>query len=140
MNPLFHEIFQRARLVSKELNQVLKKYGLFSSQWSVLFCIYQQKEMTLTEIWTYLNVEAPTVTRTVNRLADLGWVKVTPGEDRREKVVTLSQKAIEKFPEIEKTMIEFENQFLNYLSPEEQTQLVYLLQKLEKEGSSLFDH
>src|SRR5699024_5568775 len=123
MNPLFHEIFQRARLVSKELNQVLKKYGLFSSQWSVLFCIYQQKEMTLTEIWTYLNVEAPTVTRTVNRLADLGWVKVTPGEDRREKVVTLSQKAIEKFPEIEKTMIEFENQFLNYLSPEEQTQL-----------------
>lgn len=135
MNPLFHEIFQRSRLISKELNQVLKNYGLFSSQWSVLFCIYQQKEMTLTEIWTYLNVEAPTVTRTVNRLADLGWVDVIHGEDRREKFVSLSKKAIEAFPEIEQTIITFENQFLGKLSIPEQEQLVHLLQKLEKEGS-----
>ncbi len=36
MNPLFHEVFQKTRLLSKELNQVLKEYDLFASQWTVL--------------------------------------------------------------------------------------------------------
>ena len=36
MNPLFHEVFQKTRLLSKELNLVLKEYDLFASQWTVL--------------------------------------------------------------------------------------------------------
>ena len=36
MNPLFHEVFQKTRLLSKELNLVFKDYDLFASQWSVL--------------------------------------------------------------------------------------------------------
>ena len=37
----------------------------------------KHKEMTLTQIWKYLNVEAPTITRTVNRLAELGWIEIS---------------------------------------------------------------
>lgn len=132
MNPLFHHIFQCSRYLSKELNHVLKTHGLFASQWSILYCIYQHKQVTLTEIWTYLNVEAPTVTRTVQRLAELGWVKVTHGEDRREKVVSLTDKAIHAYPNIERTIIEYENQFLQHLSPTEQEQLSALLRKMKK--------
>ena len=135
MNPLFHEVFQKTRLLSKELNLVLKDYDLFATQWSVLYCVHQHEEMTLTNIWRYLNVEAPTVTRTVNRLVELGWLTMCVGKDRREKIVRLSEKAVAKFPVIETSIIQFENKLLKNLSAEEQTMLIGLLKKLEQERS-----
>lgn len=134
MNPLFHEIFQRTRILSKELNHVLRKHDLFNAQWTVLYCIQKHSEMTLKEICQYLNVEAPTITRTVNRLQELGWVAIMPGQDKREKIVRLSEDAKKRFTSIEKTVINFENQFLQQLSDEEQTQLLALLKKLELKG------
>lgn len=139
MNPLFHDIFQKTRLLSKELNLVLKKYDLFAAQWTVLYCIHQHGEMTLTQIWRYLNVEAPTITRTVNRLEKLGWLTTHEGRDRREKIVRLSEKTIAEFPEIESSIIRFENEFLKGLSDEEQVQLMTLLNKMDKEGRVLFN-
>lgn len=133
MNPLFHALFQKSRLLSKELNVKLKEHNLFVSQWTVLYCVHHQGAISLTDIWKYLHVEAPTITRTVNRLEELGWVVTKPGEDRREKIVQLTEEAIEKFPAIEQSVIEFENEFLTRLSSEEQSTLMTLLQKLEKE-------
>lgn len=133
MNPLFHEIFQKTRFLNKELNLVLKEYDLFASQWSVLYCIHKHGDMSLTEIWKYLNVEAPTVTRTVNRLVELGWVTIEEGTDRREKIVKLSTEAVVDFIEIENAVIRFETEFLKRLSTEEQLQLVELLSKMDVE-------
>ena len=135
MNPLFHELFQKTRMLSKELNKTLKKYDLFAAQWTVLFCVKQHEEIKLTDIWKYLNVEAPTITRTVSRLEDLGWVRTFEGIDRREKVVILSEEAITKFPLIEASIIEFENEFLKDLSNEDELLLMGLLQSLDKERS-----
>ena len=135
MNPLFHDIFQKTRLLSKELNQVLKEYDLFASQWTVLYCVHQHGEMILTNIWKYLNVEAPTITRTVSRLEELGWLATSEGKDRREKIVRLSKEAEGKFPAIEAAIIRFENEFLNDLSKDEQRDLMELLNKLNKERS-----
>ena len=134
MNPLFHALFQKTRLLSKELNAVLKEHDLFASQWTVLYCIYEHGNMSLTEIWKYLNVEAPTVTRAVNRLAELGWLTIEEGKDRRERIVKLSEQAVVSFPEIEETVIQFEHQFLKRLSDKEQLQLMELLGKMELEG------
>lgn len=133
MNPLFHEIFQKTRFLNKELNSVLREYHLFTSQWSVLYCIHKHGDMSLTEIWKYLNVEAPTVTRTVNRLVELGWLEIEEGTDRREKIVKLSTEAATDLPEIKDAVIRFENRFLKRLSTEEQQQLMELLSKIEVE-------
>lgn len=130
MNPLIHELFQKSRFLSQEANNTLKKHNLFASQWSVLFCIQQHKEMSLTQIWKYLNVEAPTITRTVNRLAGLGWIEICPGKDKREKIVKLSEQAIKQFPVIKASMMEFEDRMVVNLSDEEEAQLFELLQKI----------
>ena len=134
MNPLFHELFQKNRFLSKELNQVLKEHNLFASQWTVLYCIYQHGDMTLTEIWKYLNVEAPTITRTTNRLVELGWLTIEEGIDRRERIVQLSKKALTVLPEVETAIIRFETRFLERLTKDEQAQLISLLRKMELEG------
>lgn len=130
MNPLFHELFQKYRFLTNEVNQSLQKHELYASQWSVLYCIKKHGEMSLTQIWKYLNVEAPTITRTVNRLAVLGWIDILPGIDRREKIVKLSDLAIQEFPQIEATMLEFENRMTENLTEEEEVLLLKLLKKM----------
>jgi len=132
MNPIIHELFQRARFLSTELNKALREHGLFSSQWSVIYVIHQHDEMTLTQIWKYLNVEAPTITRTVNRLEQMGWLETREGKDRREKNVRLTANAITQLSDIIKTIIQFEQDSLNGLSEEEEKLLMELLRKIGK--------
>lgn len=134
MNPVIHEIFQRTRLLSKQLNNVLKDHDLFASQWTVLYCVHQHGEMTLTSIWKYLNVEAPTITRTVKRLEELGWLKTDSGKDRREKMVRLSEYAETRLPDIKVSIERFEQRSMENLTGEEQTLLMELLKKLDVEG------
>ena len=131
MNPLIHELFQKSRFLTQEVNHTLKKFDLFASQWSVLYCIQRHNEMTLTQIWKYLNVEAPTITRTVNRLAELGWIEICSGKDRREKIVKLSEQALQQFPVISEAMKEFEERMVAGLSKEEELLLFELLQKVK---------
>lgn len=131
MNPLFHELFQKTRFLTNEINQYLKNHDLYASQWTVLYCIQKHKQMSLTQIWKYLNVEAPTITRTVYRLVELGWVEIHPGKDRREKIVQLSEKALQDFPKIKASILEFEDRIASNLTSEEETLLIDLLQKIK---------
>lgn len=131
MKILIHELFQKSRFLTQEANNTLKKYDLYASQWSVLYCIQLHKEMTLTQIWKYLNVEAPTITRTVNRLVTLGWIDITSGKDKREKVVKLSEKALQQFPAIRVSMMAFEDSMVSELTKDEEVLLLELLQKIK---------
>jgi len=131
MNILIHELFQKTRFLTQEVNSTLKKYDLYASQWSVLYCIQLHKEMTLTQIWKYLNVEAPTITRTVNRLVTLGWIDITSGKDKREKIVKLSEKALQQFPAIRVSITAFEDSMVSELTKDEEVLLLELLQKIK---------
>lgn len=136
---LFHEIHQKSRLSVKEVNDALKEFDLYSSQWSILFCLKQFGPMTQKGIWQYLNVEAPTVTRTVLRLEESGWVLRKEGADKRERIVQLTDHAAGMMGDIEQRILEVEKKLLASLSEEEQQQLVKLLKKigeLEETGAS----
>ncbi|MFD1032191.1 MarR family winged helix-turn-helix transcriptional regulator [Metaplanococcus flavidus] len=128
---LFHEIHQKSRLAVKEANEVLKEFELYSSQWSILFCLKQFGPMTQKEIWQYLNVEAPTVTRTLAKLEESGWAGRKEGPDKRQRIVCLTPKAESKVAEIEERIIERENAMLSDLTKEEQEQLKGLLRKIK---------
>lgn len=127
---LFHEIHQKSRLSIKEVNDALKEFELYSSQWSILFCLKQFGAMTQKEIWQYLNVEAPTVTRTIARLEESGWVFREEGLDKRARIVHLTPFAEQNSPEIEKRIQHVEEEMVSSLSEEEQDQLLSLLKKI----------
>lgn len=88
-----HQIHQSARLLSKKANEALVAYDLYMSQWTVLFCLDTFYSKTQKDIWTYLNVEAPTITRTVTRLEANGWVKRVQGKDKRENLIVMTDDA-----------------------------------------------
>jgi|SRR5690606_20521300 len=131
---LFHEIHQKSRLSVKEVNEALKEFDLYSTQWSILFCIKQFGSMTQKEIWQYLNVEAPTVTRTVARLEESGWVERREGVDKRERIVYLTERAEEAVPQITKRILEVEEKLVSSLTENEQAQLIELLKKIGNEA------
>ncbi|WP_413384338.1 MarR family winged helix-turn-helix transcriptional regulator [Bacillus velezensis] len=109
---LIHQINQCARLITKKANERLEPFGLYSSQWSILYCLKTIGPMTQKEIWSYLNVEAPTVTRTIKRLEENGWIQREQGEDKREKLVVLTKEAELKYDSINQEMLKFEEDML----------------------------
>ncbi|MGM9949991.1 MAG: MarR family winged helix-turn-helix transcriptional regulator [Lysinibacillus sp.] len=131
MNPLFHTFFQQYRFLINHLNDALKEHGLFSSQWTILFVLKERGPMTLTAIWKYLDVEAPTVTRTVARLEALGLVKREEGTDRRERIVHLTDEGLALMPEVEASVLAFEAAMMANLTEEEAAQLEHLLGKMK---------
>lgn len=131
MNPIFHALFQKSRYLTNCLNEVLKQHQLYSSQWTILYCLHKNGTMTLTQIWKYLNVEAPSITRAITRLEALGWVQRLDGVDKREKIVTLTAQAVERLPAITATILAFEEEMVGSLTAEEQQQFIKLLEKMK---------
>lgn len=127
---VIHELYQTTRFLSKVINKRLQDHGIFQSQWSILFCIKEFGPMSQTDIWKYLNVEAPTVTRTVSKLERNGWLVREKGTDQREKIVMLTEKAKRELPKIEADIQGFEEILLKDLATAEREQLVGILKKV----------
>lgn len=130
MNPLLPLLFQYNRQLTAALNEVLRPYGLFSAQWSIVYYLHQSGAQSLTQIWQTLAVEAPTVTRTVARLEKLGWVMRVEGQDRREKIIMLTPTAEQQLPAIQQAVQQFEQQAVRQLTVAEQKTLQALIEKM----------
>ncbi|WP_347552534.1 MarR family transcriptional regulator [Pseudalkalibacillus hwajinpoensis] len=136
---IFHTLHQQVRFVTKEANERLKAYNLYSSQWSILYCLDQFGPMKQTEIWQYLNVEAPTTTRTLVRMEKNNWIHREQGSDKRERIVSLTKNAEELLPEIKTSIHEMEKLLLEQLSLEERELFLHLLNQIGfKEGSGTY--
>ena len=132
-NIVFHEMHQKARLSIKEVNETLKDFGLYSAQWSILYSLKQFGEMTQTNIWKYLHVEAPTVTRTLMKLEQRKLIIRKEGNDKRERIVQLTEQAHIMIPKIEAKIAEVEGRLLQSLSASEVHELTRLLKKIGKD-------
>ncbi|RSL30440.1 MarR family transcriptional regulator [Salibacterium salarium] len=136
---LFHLLNQKVRLFSKELNDYLQQHNLYASQWTILYILIQNGSMTQTEIWQYLQVEAPTVTRTLTRMENSGWIVRKPGNDKRERIIVLTEEAKASLYPIQQSVEQFENDFTTHLTNNEEQELYRLLKKLGSERSINID-
>ena len=97
MNLYGHKVNQLARSFTKKLNEKISPLGLYSSQWGIIVYLYEKKQCTQIELSQYLSVEAPTITRTLARMEEMGWITREYGNDKREKHIKLTEKAYEMF-------------------------------------------
>lgn len=114
-----HKINQLGRLFTKKLNDLLSVHGLHASQWSVILYLHDRQRCTQVELAHYLNVEAPTVTRTLARLEDHGFIKREEGRDKREKRITLTEDAEAIFSKCYVASQSVERKALEGISPED---------------------
>jgi MarR family transcriptional regulator for hemolysin len=124
---LFHTLHQLSRQLTNKLNEVLKPMGLYGSQWAVIYVLNNNGSLTQKELCEYLFVEAPPMTRTIQRLVKQGFVRQVPGQDKREKHVQLTKAVLSEYPKWEKAVNDLNQTLVENLSPSQQEQL-YLLQ------------
>jgi MarR family transcriptional regulator for hemolysin len=123
---LFHTLHQLSRHLTNTLNEALKPLGLYGSQWSVIFVLKTKGSLTQKELCEYLFVEAPPMTRTIQRLVKQGYVSQVPGKDKREKLIQLTDVSLKMFPEWEKAVLENNQSLLKHLPETSQEELLHL--------------
>lgn len=136
---LLHLLNQRVRLLNQRMNEKLKEYDLYTSQWAILYCLYMKGAMTQTDIWKYLNVEAPTVTRTITRLQQKGWLIRQPGSDKRQRIVKITEEAKIQLDELVEVVRNYEDEQIFDLTEEDEQQLRQLLDKIGSEGVNNYE-
>ncbi len=111
------------RPFESQLNQELGKHGLHRAQWTILYYLVNEGPSTLVELAHYQRVEKPTMTRTVSRLEELGYVDHLPGKDRREKRMQLTAEGTKVYQKVRVTIDKFEQEILEGI-PEDTQQLI----------------
>ncbi|WP_010098772.1 MarR family winged helix-turn-helix transcriptional regulator [Ornithinibacillus scapharcae] len=128
---VIHLMNQRVRYISKHLNDTLQQHGLYQAQWSIMYYLSKNGPKTQSDIMNYFHVNAPTITRTVKRMEENGWVSRIAGKDRRERLIELTAEAKEKYIAIEQLVSKHEEKMLKNLSTKEKETLLYLLEKIQ---------
>jgi len=123
---LFHTLHQLSRQLTNQLNEALKPLGLYSSQWSVIFVLHTKGSITQKELCEYLFVEAPPMTRTIQRLVKQGYVSQIPGKDKREKYIQLTDEAVKEFPKWEHAVSDCNQALLSNFPQSSQQELARL--------------
>lgn len=125
-HPLFHSIHQLSRQLTKHINEALQPLGLYSAQWSVIYVLKTRGSLTQTELCEYLAVEAPPMTRTIQRLVKQGYVRKVSGEDKRTKLIQLTDEALAEYPKWEEAIVNMHDTLLKGF-PESSQDAFYIL-------------
>src|SRR5699024_10832452 len=130
---LIHLLNQTVRWMNQKVNVALQPYGLYHSQWSILYCVHKFNTLTQKEIATYLSVEAPTITRTVKKLMDNDWIIREKGQDKRANQIYLTEKTKAEIAQISESITAVYDEVLASLTGEQHKQLRDILLKLMRE-------
>jgi MarR family transcriptional regulator, transcriptional regulator for hemolysin len=112
---IFHTINQLSRYLTNRINEELKPLGIYSSQWTVIYVLKTKGSLTQKELCQYLAIEAPPMTRTIQRLLTQGYVKQIQGKDKREKFIQLTEEALEKYATWEAATLKVNDSLLSAL-------------------------
>lgn len=123
---LFHTLHQLSRQLTNKLNEALKPLGLYSAQWAVIYVLKNKGSLTQKELCDYLFVEAPPMTRTIQRLVKQGYVTQVPGKDKREKHVQLTELANQEYLNWEHIVNSVNHELMRDFPIESREQLVKL--------------
>ena len=79
------------RLVTQIYDQALRSTGLTGNQFSILIAAYDEGGRGMSGLARLLGTDRTTLTRNVAILERSGLLQVTPGEDKRERRVSVTE-------------------------------------------------
>jgi len=134
---LLHLVGYAATRASVELKKTFKKYlgplELKAVEFSILVLVDTNDEVNQKQLGTALDVSAPNLAVTLDRMVDQGWVqRERSARDRRAQIVLLTpagRALVQRAREIAETM---ENEALRVLSAAERAMLIELLLRVAR--------
>jgi AcrR family transcriptional regulator len=98
---------QASLALSKSLDRALLASGLTSAQWTIVWHLHRNDANTASELAKYLDTDVAATWRLVDRLVDKGLVeKTVDPTDSRARLLELTPKAHERYPEWRTTVAE----------------------------------
>ncbi len=88
---LCNALRQASRAVSRLYDEELRGVGLRTTQYSLLSRLNRVGEVRQRDLGGMTSLDETTLTRNLRPLIDSGWVAIGTGEDRREKLLRLSE-------------------------------------------------
>jgi DNA-binding MarR family transcriptional regulator len=132
-----HTINKQMKMIynsfAEKRNHYLLQYNLTSAQMDILFFLKnnEEKEIHQRQIEQWLGLKNPTVTGTLNRLEEKGFiVRRTNASDKRYRVIQLTEEGRRTMENIGEAMWQFDEKVYGCLTEEERKQLSDLLDKI----------
>jgi DNA-binding MarR family transcriptional regulator len=88
---LCNALRQASRAVTRLYDDELRDVGLRTTQFSLLRYLKHLGEVRQRDLGARTSLDETTLTRNLRPLIDAGWVAIDAGEDRREKLVRLTE-------------------------------------------------
>ena len=130
--PLSHAIFRVARLHKMMAGQLLRGIGLYPAQELVMMRLWTAGPQRHVDLVRMLESEAPTMTRTIQRLEKAGLVRTSrSSEDRRSIIVEATERSLSLRKGVEDAWKELEARTVGGWDPERQNEILAALAALE---------
>lgn len=93
MTCAFHNLRRASRAVTQVYDAYFDEIGLKATQFTVLAALLYESggRPTVSDLATALVLEQSSLSRNLAVLERLGYIKLVPGDDRRERIVTLTR-------------------------------------------------
>ncbi|WP_282134505.1 MarR family winged helix-turn-helix transcriptional regulator [Seonamhaeicola maritimus] len=122
-----------ACIVNKELNIVLKPYGISLQQFNVLRILRGQKgnSVTLATIQERMIAKMSNTTRLVDKLKKKGYVQKELNKENKRKIdITITREGLELLDKIDTLINSAEKKIISSITNEEAHELIRLLEKI----------
>ncbi len=132
---LEHRLSYRFSVLSAKMRRAvyLPEYGVLPSNWRAMAAIGRYGPMSASDVCAHTTVEPDKVTRAVNALMKLNYVRREQDElDRRRVVLSLTPQGRKVYNEIERATRQMELTLLDALTERERDMLGRALKKLEQ--------
>ncbi|MGI5441075.1 MarR family winged helix-turn-helix transcriptional regulator [Streptomyces shenzhenensis] len=127
-----HAIFRVARLHRMLAGQLLRRVGLHPGQELVMMQLWDLGPQRQTDLVRLLGSDAATMTRTVKRLENAGFVRRRPSEtDTRATIIEPTTASLALRKEVEEVWAELEDSVAAGLSADEQEDMIRVLARIE---------
>ncbi|MEU5532465.1 MarR family transcriptional regulator [Streptomyces sp. NPDC020362] len=131
--PISHAIFRLARLHRMFAGQLLRRIGLHPGQELVMMHLWELGPQRQADLVRLMDSDAATMTRTVRRLEQAGFVRRRPSPtDKRASLIepTVASHALRR--EVEQVWAQLEDLVTADLDSDEQTAALRTLERLER--------
>ena len=128
---VFHNLVFTMRPFEMQLSEILRNYGIQRSEWSVLYSVMHEPNITAAELAKRLTFEKPNMTRIIKDLTIAGYIEVeTASGDKRRKLLRITPLGKEKYLEARVAIDAFEKYILEDVSAEDQIHLLRILEQI----------
>lgn len=124
---------KKTRLVTQFYDNLLQPTGLKVTQYSMLANIDLQQSVSISRLGEILLLDQTTITRNINLLKRNGYVDLTRDpQDARAKVITLTDKGVEKLNEATPIWQDIQERIINDIGLEKYNDFYETLKTIQK--------